>query len=97
MGYKDKRTKGPKPDPGPYAWVQVSGDVEADALFTLALRTKEQRHHEIWRLGHMIGPQHAEKVRRRVIEIWDEREAVRAANEAATKSFFDGQPVAKAT
>ncbi|HDR9259589.1 TPA: hypothetical protein QDB21_005611 [Burkholderia vietnamiensis] len=56
----------------PARTVLVSGDIERDARYTLALPTKPQRRHELWRLGHLHGGQHQAAVEKRVTELWEQ-------------------------
>jgi hypothetical protein len=70
----------PAIDYGPTPTSLVSGDVERDAEYVLALPTKPRRQHEIWRLEQIQGINHRLAVERRVMEIWNEKRNAERTN-----------------
>jgi hypothetical protein len=56
------------------ATVMESGDVERDAARVMSLPTLKRRQHEIWRVGHLHGLEHETAVKRRVAQLWKEKE-----------------------
>lgn len=79
MGRLKREAKAPpKPEYTPPAWVQVSGDVDGDARFILTLSNRAYRLRELKRLEHFHGRWHRAAVERKVVEMWDRREVVKA-------------------
>jgi hypothetical protein len=59
--------------------VMESGDVERDAQRVMGLPKLWRRQHEIWRVGHLHGLEHETAVKRRVAQLWNEKELKNAA------------------
>jgi hypothetical protein len=71
---KAKRAPYRATDYEPPVIVVESGDVERDALRVMGLPKLWQRQHEIWRVGHLHGLAHETAVKRRVSQLWKEKE-----------------------
>lgn len=80
---KRNRAQQPAADHGPTPTVMASGNVQRDAEYVLALPNKPQRHHELWRLGHIHGYEHRSAVEKRVLEIWDSKRNASESQKAA--------------
>lgn len=58
-------------DDSPTKTVLVSGNIERDADYVMALATLRQRRHEIWRLEQIHGINYRINVEERITEKWN--------------------------